>query len=418
MNIWLIMSGEPLEMFGERPHRIGILSKMLANKGHDVTWWTTTYDHQHKKYFLNQDTKLKNNFGVNMIFLHPSVTYKKNVSFKRLINYKQVSLKFRSISMSESKPDIVLCAFPSIDLAYEAVNYAKNHNIPVVIDIRDLWPDIFLDLVPKRLRGLMSIFLWSLFNKTTYIFKNTYGVSGITNKFLDFGLNYAKRNMSDKDEAFPFGYPKFNLKEDDKQIALEKLKNLNVDFDKFIICYFGTISNQLNFKPILESARILKDENIQFVICGVGDYLEDLKDDIKDIDNIVTPGWLNQNQIWTLMHYAKASLVPYINKNDFLSSLSNKSIEYLSGSLPILSSINGVLGETITMYKCGFVYGMSADKLVKYILLLKNDDSLYREMSSNAINLFNNKFSADIVYNNMIKYLEKIVKIYKENGND
>jgi|APSaa5957512535_1039671.scaffolds.fasta_scaffold26182_4 hypothetical protein len=33
MNIWLIMSGEPLEIFGDRPHRVGILSKMLVVKG-------------------------------------------------------------------------------------------------------------------------------------------------------------------------------------------------------------------------------------------------------------------------------------------------------------------------------------------------------------------------------------------------
>ena len=55
MNIWLVMSGEPLEMFGERPHRVGILSKMLVQKGHKVTWFTTTFDHQHKKYWFNND---------------------------------------------------------------------------------------------------------------------------------------------------------------------------------------------------------------------------------------------------------------------------------------------------------------------------------------------------------------------------
>ena len=117
MNIWLIMSGEPLEMFGERPHRIGILSKMLVDEGHQVTWWTTTYDHQHKKYFFHEDTEMKSNSGVKMFFLHPRMPYKKNISFQRIINYKQVSLKFKKHSEMKEKPDLILCAFPSIDLS-------------------------------------------------------------------------------------------------------------------------------------------------------------------------------------------------------------------------------------------------------------------------------------------------------------
>nr|MZG82429.1 glycosyltransferase WbuB [Photobacterium lucens] len=58
MNIWLVMSGEPLSLHGERPHRVGILSEMLVEKGHHVTWWTTTFDHQKKDFLFKETTEI------------------------------------------------------------------------------------------------------------------------------------------------------------------------------------------------------------------------------------------------------------------------------------------------------------------------------------------------------------------------
>jgi len=128
MNIWLIMSGEPLEMFGERPHRIGLLSKMLVEKGHNVIWFTTTFDHQHKKYLYEKTTKIKSSFGVNMVFLHSNTPYYKNISLDRIKNHKEVGEEFYRVAKNLDKPDIILSAFPTIDLAYNAVNYAKENN--------------------------------------------------------------------------------------------------------------------------------------------------------------------------------------------------------------------------------------------------------------------------------------------------
>lgn len=417
MNIWLIMSGEPLEMFDERPHRIGILSKMLVKRGHNVTWWTTNYDHQHKKYFFKKDTKLKNNFEIDMIFLHPRNSYKKNVSFQRLLNYKQVSLKFKKLSSNEDKPDIILCAFPSIDLAYEAIRYGKKNDIPVIIDVRDMWPDVFLELGPKILRPIIHILLKPLFNKTKLIFSNAYSIIGMTDEFIKFGLEYGNRKKTSLDIAFPFGYPEFKLTEEIEIKSKNRLEEGGIDFNKFIVCYFGTIGKQFDFKPVIECAKKLNNEHIQIAICGKGDYLEELKSITNDVGNIVFPGWINQSDIWTLMKYSKVALAPYKNSKDFLSSLSNKSIEYLGGGLPILSSIEGVLGQLITKNRCGFVYGNSSNKLADYILLFKSNRELYGKMSKNALELFYKNYSANKVYNDMIEYLETICKNKEKNEN-
>ena len=159
MNIWLITIGEPLKTQNERPCKTGILSKMLVDKGHQVTWWTSTFDHQSKSYIYNNDKCISVEENLEMIYLHSNIGYKKNVSIKRIINHKLIAKKFNKISDIKSTPDIIYCSFPPIELSFAAVYYAKRKNIPVVVDARDLWPDIFFNPFPQLFHPVLKILL-------------------------------------------------------------------------------------------------------------------------------------------------------------------------------------------------------------------------------------------------------------------
>ena len=91
MKIWLVTSGEPIPSVNERPHRTGILSKMLSDINHKVIWWTTTFDHQKKSYLYRKNTELKLSDNLNLFFLHSYTKYSKNISLKRIKNHREVS---------------------------------------------------------------------------------------------------------------------------------------------------------------------------------------------------------------------------------------------------------------------------------------------------------------------------------------
>ena len=52
-----------------------------------------------------------------------------------------------SISMADTfnhlKPDIIVVSLPTIEFSYEACRYGEKNNVPVIVDVRDLWPDSF-----------------------------------------------------------------------------------------------------------------------------------------------------------------------------------------------------------------------------------------------------------------------------------
>ena len=105
--------------------------------------------------------------------------------------------------------------------------------------------------------------------------------------------------------------------------------------------------------------------------------------------------------------------MPYQNVKSFIISLPNKSIEYLSAGLPIVSSLKGVIGDLLNTNNCGITYeSENTDDLVSRLVYLYNHPEILKKMSKNANAVYREKFVAEKVYNNMINYLEYVSSSY------
>ena len=89
--------------------------------------------------------------GLEIQFLHGRM-YTKNVSVARLLNHLEIARQFRRLSTREGTPDVILSSYPTIELCDEAVQYGTRHNVPVLLDIRDLWPDEMSAHITERYR--------------------------------------------------------------------------------------------------------------------------------------------------------------------------------------------------------------------------------------------------------------------------
>jgi len=116
-----------------------------------------------------------------------------------------------------------------------------------------------------------------------------------------------------------------------------------------------------------------------------------------------------------LMRMSSVGLAPYRSSKDFMASIPNKSIEYLSAGLPILSSLKGTLKELLSTNDCGITYeNGDAEDLVSILVNLYDHPELIRKMSENAYALYKEKFIAEKVYNNMISHLELVCENYQD----
>jgi len=95
-----------------------------------------------------------------------------------------------------------------MELSLAATRYGKEKNVPVVIDVRDLWPDIFVDLFPIGIRWLAKAVLFVFFKNTRKMFREYTSIRGISDGYLQWALSYAGRNLSVNENVSPLCYKK------------------------------------------------------------------------------------------------------------------------------------------------------------------------------------------------------------------
>jgi glycosyltransferase involved in cell wall biosynthesis len=415
LKIWLITVGEPLPNFSGTPRlwRTGVLAKMIAKRGHEVTWWTSTVNHFTKTYFTQSSHKYPIEDRLVLFFLHGKL-YKKNISINRLINHFEIARIFRNRIKDFEVPNIILCSYPTIELSAEAVKYGMKQNVPVLLDIRDLWPDEMINHFSGFSRYFCKMFLFSMYKSAKFALKGASGIIGTSSSYLSWALRYANRNQGEYDAVFTHGYPEPEIKHSQLiQHESAYLNSLGIDLSKRIVWFVGTFVGSIDLGTVIETARKLINENrIIFVLTGEGERYDEWRKQATGLNNIIFSGWANQSQLRTMASVAWIGLGAY--KKGALMSLPNKIFEYIGYGLPVLLSLPGEAKRIIENGGCGRYYEPgNPGSLEGIIRELLNEPDVTNKMSIKARTLFKKKYSAEVVYNQMIDHIEFCAKSFK-----
>ncbi len=405
MNIWLSVISEPFPFL--RGGRTENLVNELIARGHSVVVWLSAFDHAKKEWIFKDDTSLKPKDGLTVMALK-GTGYKNNISLARYLDHKIVARKFRKMARKMPKPDIIIAAIPSYDLAYEGAMFAKDNAIPALVDIRDLWPQIFLEQIPAVLRMPVKLMLtgdFSTFNKTILLADS---VVSMMDSLLEKSLSCAHRERTERDRVFYLGYKESADGEDKLNKITDLMGRLT---DKFVVAFIGNFGYQNDISILVDCAKKFKDGEVYFVIAGNGEFFHSVKKKADGLPNVILPGWLNHNEIATLLKHSNIGICPTYQNNDFFP---NKAFMYLSAGLPIISSCSGDLKSYIE--HCGFGYYYSPGDSVRLcacIAKLRDTPILYNKMSQSAKNVFMDLFNADKIYRDYATHIEKIARDYK-----
>lgn len=420
MNIWLATIGEPVPLesgHGDRLHRTGYFAQFLANRGHRTLWWTSAFDHFRKRHLSARDqtVDLDRNLRIRML---RGRGYRRNISLARLHDHAEIARKFgceaEQTVRRGLRPDLIVAALPSIDLASACADFGMRHRIPVVLDMRDMWPDIFIDAAPIPMRPLARALLAPMFRQARQACSQAAAIAGITDAFVDWGVARGCRRRTPLDRAFPLGYSM-------EPPAPEAIRSANENWDRlgvgesgpFTVCYFGGLSRQLDLMHAIHAARLLEARGVpmRFVFCGEGDRLKEYRRAADGLANVILPGWVDRASIYTLMRRSNAGLDPLPDRYDFLASINNKAIEYMSAGLPVVSSPKrGVLSELLQRRRCGLSYEEAdARGLADLLHSLSLDAARLEAMRRASLALFREQFMADTVCESMESHFERII---------
>jgi len=394
--------------------RTGILASMLGQLGNEALWWTSTFDHYNRRHRFAADTRVEVTPRFRIQYLRGR-GYRRNVSLGRLLDNRDVARRFSRLARREPvQPDVILASLPTAELALEAVRYGRGRGVPVVIDVRDLWPDTLYEQVPTLLKPFARALLVPMARATREVCQQADAITGVTEPFVDWALRFAARDRRSADRAFPMGYIRNELPRQRLEQAERFWNDLGVRKapGSLIVAFFGTLGRMFDLGPVIEAARLFRsrDVSVRFVLCGDGESAAEYREKARGLDNVCFPGWVQEEHIRTLLGRADVGLAPYIRSANFIHNIANKPAEYLSGGLPIALSLGGgVLFDLVQKNDCGFSYHNRAADLFERLAALHADPERLARMSANAGDLFSRMFDGKVTYPSMIRHLEEIV---------
>lgn len=411
---WIFQTGEPLHIDGNspRPMRAMNLADELTAQGHKVVLWSSAFYHQEKNHrsTVFKCIRISELLEIRLI---PSPGYKGNISLGRLWDHAILAKNLKVQLRKElSPPDVAFVGYPPIETAAVMCRYLKKNNIPTILDIKDQWPNIFLSIFPDKLKFIGKIIFYPYFYFAKRAMRDATHLSAMASGFLKWALKFSGRSDDTGNIVLPLT-PRNNKIADAKIKQARQWWDDQGVFENYTpyIFFVGSHSQAFDFVTVFEAAKDLRTRGVscEFVICGGGDLTSHFKEMAKGLTHVHFPGWVNRAQIAVLAERSIASLAPYNNTEDFMMSIPNKIVDSLSLELPILSPLKGEVRSLIETNKVGLFYGEGLDKtLSDCIELLVTNDKEVATMSRNALDLYNDRFSYDIVYGGLVSRMEQM----------
>lgn len=417
MKIWIIAEGEGLPFGKDRLMRAGMLARDLASYGHEVTWWTSTFLHGKKKYLFDEYKVSAVQPNETLILLHARHGYHKNMSLKRLDYVRLLGKEFRKHCEEIEKPDIIRCSWPTMSFAREAVRYGERHGIPVIIDICDLWPDTFVRAFPKFLRGIAPLAIRPAQWRAANTLKRATHIMSMSMDALNWGCAYAGRKPGPLDRYIPICNDPIQLSEQEREKYLRWWAELGATEKTWNICFFSSLSAQgIDLDTVIRAVKQLAEKypDIRLLIGGKGDAEEYLRSVAGDCPNIIFAGWLDQGQMNSAMTISKCGIYCLRNMIDFVNTFSNKAIQYLSGSLPVITCLTGFASSYLREYQMGYTYEEgNAASCAEMIEKLYLDEPSRQKMGENALAQYSVRFDSRIVNRQFEEYFYEVINEYK-----
>ena len=409
VKVWIVSNGEPLpiDAGGQRLRRMGLLASYLSGQGSQVHWFCSTFHHYDKKQRAdaNQDVQRNKHYWIHLL---KAKGYQGSVSLARLSHQRAIAAGFLKKAQALSPPDVILATLAPLPFSKAAVRYGLEHQVPVIVDIRDLWPDLYKEMVPAGFSFLLAPYLYAARRGLTWITNRASSLWGVTPGFLQYGLNAAGRKQQPLDGVFHTAYPRWNHREAKKRFDVD-WKPLGIHPDDFLVVFIGQLNRQFSFDPVIEAARLLAgQEKIRFVFCGGGEQAVRLKEKTKDIP-VIWAGHKGEGELKSLLSAASLGLAPYRNSANFRLNAPNKFSEYLSASLPVLTSLKGTMAAYAKQYGCGGAYG-DGQELAEMIASYAEGPDRYRLAREGGNRLYEDHFEAGQVMKAMGDRLKKVAE--------
>jgi glycosyltransferase involved in cell wall biosynthesis len=131
------------------------------------------------------------------IHVVPTRAYGRNISLGRIRYERSFASGFAAQSEVLDRPDLIVLADPSLFFAGPVIAYARRNRVPFILDVLDLWPEMFHVLLPRPIRGIGHMLFAPLYRRRDRLAGQAAAVVAVTGDYLSMITRRVTLKISD-----------------------------------------------------------------------------------------------------------------------------------------------------------------------------------------------------------------------------
>lgn len=321
--------------------RVDLLKEYYQGKGLEVTVITSDYSHRLKEKYQNDKADIQ-------LSVRP---YNKNLSIDRLRSHDEFAKKVKEY-LETLRPEIVHCIIPCNSLCKTMSAYKKEHDVKLIFDVNDLWPE---SLPVGNIKHRFPFTLW----------KNT----------RDKYIEHADMILSECDYFKEILHKEHSSKWHTLHFAKKMHPSNTVStftVEKFSFCYLGSINNIIDIDLIVAFLNACtKLRKVKLHIIGGGEKKELLIEQVKQNSiQVIDHGYIfEQEKKQEILDQCQYGF--NVMKDSVMVGLTMKSMDYMCGGLPMINTIKGDTAKICDEYSVG--YNLTKDSISEIVSLLEKE---------------------------------------------
>lgn len=386
------------------------MTKVWADKGHEITVLAGMmhYGGNKKPEKYKGKYAVKNKQG-NVTVWRSHVSENYNTSFiGRLFGY--FSFVFSSLFVGlfklEDRYDLIVVTSPPLFIGISGYILSRIKKIPFVFEVRDLWPESAIDTGVVTNKQIIKLSYWL----EKFIYGKAVLINVLTPAFKSTLIE--KKNVAPEKIIYIPNAADFSIS--DKYLTefdVAAFKKENGFEDKFIVTYVGAHGVANCLEQLLETASIMKETNVLFLLIGQGMEKKKLlsKAENMKLDNVRFIDSVPKAEVFKYIMASDLGASVLKKADAFKTVYSNKTFDYMSCKKPTLMAIDGVSRKLIESAQAGlFVEPENPSDCKEKILFYMNNPSILVEHGENGYRYAKSNFDRNVLANDYIKELNEI----------
>ncbi len=322
-------------------------TRALRDAGHEVHVVTSYVQHKERtvpERYRGRRVVREPEDGLTMWRTYSTPGYGRDLR-SRLANYLSFALWAFVAGLRAPRPDVVVASSPSLPAAAGAAVVAATKRAPLVLEVRDLWPESAIAMGLVRPGSAFARVASALERFCYWRARHVIALTdGIRDGVIAKGVAPARVTLvTNGVDRLPG--------------SAAPAVDVPVPDDAFVAMYVGAHGTYSSLATVLRAAWLLRDrDDVRVVLVGGGDQKPGLVARARELGlhNVVfvdpvpktdVPGWLAR---------ADACLLPYQDRPLFAGALPNKTFDYMGAGKPIIAAVpRGELSLLVQKAGCG-----------------------------------------------------------------